>query len=63
VSKDKQTYEITLERDQMAFITEAKERYDIADEDKVMRIIMDYVITSPDLHATIFTQTRCLRCD
>lgn len=63
MSKNKGTYQITLETDQMAFIQEAKKRYDITDEDKVVRIIMDYVMTSPDLHTSIFTQTRCLRCD
>ena len=63
MSKNKETYQITLETEHMAFIQEVKERYDIADEDKVMRIVMDYVMTSPDLHATIFTQIRCLRCD
>jgi len=63
MSKNKGTYQITLETDQMAFIREAKNRYDITDEDKVMRIIMDYVMTSPDRHTSIFTQTRCLRCD
>ena len=63
MSKNKQAYQLTLESDQMGFVREAQERYDIADEDKVMRIILDYVITSPDLHETIFSQTRCLRCD
>ena len=63
MSKNKETYQVTLETDQMDFIHEAQERYDIPDEDKVLRIIMDYVLTSPDLHETIFTQTRCLRCD
>ena len=63
MAKNKETYQLTLETDQMVFIREAQERYEIADEDKVMRIIMDYVMTSPDLHETIFSQTRCLRCD
>jgi hypothetical protein len=63
VSKNKQTYQITLEADQMVFLRETKKQYEMPDEDKVMRIIMDYVMTSPELHATIFTRTRCLRCD
>jgi hypothetical protein len=63
MSKNKKTYQITLETDQMAFIREARERYKILDVDKVVRIIMDYVITSPELHTTIFTEPRCLRCD
>ena len=63
MAKNKETYQLTLETDQMVFVREAQERYEIADEDKVMRIIMDYVMTSPDLHEAIFSQTRCLRCD
>ena len=63
MSKNKQAYQLTLESDQMEFVREAQERFDIADEDKVMRIILDYVITSPDLHTNIFSETRCLRCD
>lgn len=62
-SKNKETYQITLETDQMAFIRGVKEQYKITDTDKAVRIIMDYVITSPELHETIFGQTRCLRCD
>lgn len=62
-SKNKASYPITLETDQMAFLREAKEQYKIADTDKVVRIILDYVISSPELHETVFTQTRCLRCD
>ena len=45
----------------MDFISQTKEKYDIADEDKVLRIIIDYVMTSPELHSTVFTETRCLR--
>ena len=59
---NKETYEIDLNPDQMAFIRAAKEKYNIVDESKVLRFILDYIKTSPDTHDTVFNQTRCLRC-
>ncbi len=48
--------------DQLAFVQAAKEKYNLADEGKVLRIVMDYLISNPDVHETVFTQVRCLRC-
>ena len=59
----KQSYEFELNSDQMAFIRSAKDRYAIASESKVVRIIVDYLLTNSGAHETVFTQTRCLRCD
>lgn len=59
---DKETYEIDLNPDQMAFVQAAKDKYNLSDEGKVMRVIMDYLISTPDVHETVFTQVRCLRC-
>ncbi len=59
---DKATYEIVLNPDQMVFIQSAQEKYDLPDEGKVMRIIMDYLITNPEVHDAVFTEPRCLRC-
>ena len=49
--------------DQMVFIRSAKERYEIASQDKVVRIIMDYILTNPGIHDSVFTEFRCLRCE
>ena len=59
---DKETYEIELNPDQMAFVESAREKYDIADTGKVMRVVMDYLITNPEIHDTVFSEPRCLRC-
>ena len=59
----KQAYTIELNPDQMAFIRQAKEKYNLASEDKAMRAALDYLITSPDIHATVFSEPRCLRCE
>ena len=60
--KNKRTYELTLEIDQMNFLRAATERYGLADEDKAIRIVMDYVVSNRDIHDNIFSQTRSLRC-
>lgn len=60
---NKETHEIDLNPDQMAFIRAAKEKYNIVDESKVVRVILDFIQTSPDMHDNVFNQTRCLRCD
>ncbi len=60
---NKETYDIDLNPDQMAFLRASKEKYNVADENKVMRIILDFIQSSPDMHDTVFNQTRCLRCE
>ena len=62
MSGEKQTIEIELNLDQLAFITVMKDDYKIASESKVMRIIMDYLLDNKDVHDTVFKEERCLRC-
>ncbi|MDA0265113.1 MAG: hypothetical protein O2803_13330 [Chloroflexi bacterium] len=59
----KQTYEVELTTDQMAFMRSMKERYEIADDSKAFRIVIDYLMVTQDAHDTVFAQNRCLRCD
>ena len=59
----KLTYQFELNSDQMAFLTSAKEQYGIPDESKVVRIIVDYLLSTPNTHPTVFEYTRCLRCE
>lgn len=59
----KETYEISLQPDQMAFIRSTKDKYNITDENKAFRVVMDYLITNPDVHDEVFGQRRCLRCE
>ena len=62
MSGEKQTIEIELNPDQVAFISIMKDDYKIASESKVMRIIMDYLLENKDVHDTVFKEERCLRC-
>ena len=58
---DKQTYEVELNPDQMAFVQAMKDKYSLPDEGKTMRVIMDYMISNAEVHEAVFTQVRCLR--
>ena len=60
---EKEVYEIRLAPDQMAFIRSAKDKYNIRDESKAIRVVMDNLITNPGVHDEVFSQSRCLRCE
>ncbi len=59
---DKETYQIDLNPDQMAFVQSAAEKYGLPDADKALRVIMDYLMTNPEVHDAVFSEPRCLRC-
>ena len=59
----KETYQIDLNPDQMAFVRSVKDKFSVADEGKTIRIALDYLMTNPNVHDTVFTQPRCLRCE
>ena len=46
----KQAFEIELGTDQMAFIRSMKEKYDIVDEGKTLRVVIDYLIGTKNVH-------------
>jgi len=60
---DKQTFEVQLNADQMAFMRSMKEKYEIVDESKTFRVAIDYLMVTMDVHDSVFGQTRCLRCE
>jgi hypothetical protein len=59
----KESFALELNPDHMQFVRSVQEKYDIGEEDKVLRIIMDYIVTTPGVHDEVFTEVRCLRCD
>ena len=63
VAKNKQTYSVVLEADQMDFVSQLKDQYGIADEDKVLRITLDFLLANPQLQPQIYSEERCMRCD
>ncbi len=59
----KATFEVELNPDQMAFIRSTREKYDLGDESKAIRIVLDYLLSTPNIHDTVFSEVRCLRCE
>ena len=59
----KETYTLQLNPDQMAYLRQAKEKYNLPTDDKALRVVLDYLITTPNIQDTIFTKPRCLRCE
>jgi hypothetical protein len=47
----------------MAFIRSMKEKYDIPDESKAFRVVIDYLISTKNVHDDVFGKNRCLRCE
>ena len=59
----KQTFEVQLTTDQMAFMRSMKEKYKIADESKTFRVVIDYLMVTRNVHDDVFGKSRCFRCD
>ena len=62
MSGAKDAYQIDLSSEQIAFLRSAQEQYNIPDESKVVRIIVDYLMSNHDIQETVFDETRCLWC-
>ena len=58
----KDAYQIDLSAEQISFLRSAQEQYNIPDESKVVRIMVDYLLSNPDIQATVFDESRCLWC-
>ena len=63
MASPKQTFEVELGTDQMAFIRSMKSKYDIVDEGKTLRAVIDYLIVTKSVHDDVFGKRRCFRCD
>jgi len=63
MANPKQTFEVELGTDQMAFIRSMKDKYDIVDESKTLRVVIDYLIGAQGVHDEVFEKRRCYRCD
>ena len=59
----KQSFEVELVTDQIAFIRSMKDKYEIVDEGKTLRALIDYLIVNKGVHDDVFGKRRCFRCD
>ena len=63
MASPKTTFELELGTDQLAFIRSMKDKYEIVDEGKTIRAVIDYLIVSMGVHDEVFGKRRCFRCD
>ena len=63
MANPKRTFEVELGTDQMAFIRSMKDKYQIVDEGKTLRAVIDYLIVTKNVHDDVFRKRRCFRCD
>ena len=63
MASPKQTFELELGTDQIVFIRSMKDKYDIVDEGKTLRAVIDYLIVTKNVHDDVFGKRRCFRCD
>lgn len=57
--KTEQTYE--LNEDHISWLREMAANYDLPDQHKALRIVLDYARTEAD-HDLVFTELRCNHC-
>jgi hypothetical protein len=57
----KETYTFELNEDAIEWLREMAEKYFLPDEDKALRIVLDYVIYETD-HDEVFDEIRCNHC-
>ena len=63
MASPKQTYEIELTPDQMAFMRSMKDKFQISNDSKPFRVVIDYLIGTRAAHEEVFNKRRCYRCD
>jgi hypothetical protein len=59
----KQSFDVELGIDQIAFVRSMKDKYEIVDDGKTLRAIIDYLIVNKGVHDEVFGKRRCFRCD
>jgi len=60
--KDKATYEVTLEKRQMAFLEEMADQYGLEDASKAIRVLINFAIDEEGERERVFGEVRCLDC-
>lgn len=63
MASPKTAFKLELGTDQLAFIRSIKDKYQIVDEGKTIRAVIDYLIVTKDVHDEVFGKRRCFRCD
>lgn len=60
--KDKASYEVALEKHQMAFLEEMADKYGLEDASKAIRVLVNFAIDEEGERDRVFGEVRCLDC-
>lgn len=60
--KDKSQYTVSLEKSQYDFLTEMVKKYNLSDESKALRCLINFATEEESQRDAIFSQIRCLHC-
>ena len=60
--KDKATFDVLLEKHQMAFLEEVAKKYRLEDASKAIRCLINFAIDEAGEQERIFGEVRCLDC-
>ena len=58
----KKEYAVTFTESQYAFLTEMAKKYDLADESKAVRCLVNYAVERQGEWDSVFAEIRCLDC-
>lgn len=59
---EKTEHWMQLKPRQWKYLQEMAKKYQMPDESKVLRCLLDYAIKNPAIEAAIYTEIRCLDC-
>lgn len=60
--KDATPHAIELATEQVRFLKEMADRHQLTDIGKAVRCLVNYARETPEAHAAIFSEVRCLDC-
>ena len=63
MTSPRHTYEFQLESEHYELLGSAVDKYKIHDAGKALRIVLDYMVSNPEIHEEVFTKIRCLHCE
>ena len=56
------TYSLELKEGQYSLLTRMAKKYDLPDEGKALRCLLNFALERPDLEKEIFEEIRCFDC-
>jgi hypothetical protein len=62
MSAPKSQYTIELTQQQFQFLGDIARAYDLPDESKALRCLINYAVAEPERHEYIFAEIRCMDC-